>query len=67
MWIKVKTFPRIISALKAESVLRRVDRQGYLVSLTSTSSHEKVLDDVPIVREYANVFPDDLPGTPPDR
>ena len=25
------------------------------------------LEDIPIVREYADVFPDDLPGMPPDR
>lgn len=25
------------------------------------------LDQVPVVREYANVFPEDLPGMPPDR
>ena len=25
------------------------------------------LEDIPVVREYANVFPDDLPGMPPDR
>jgi hypothetical protein len=48
-------------------MLRKPDFQGYLVSLTSTSSQEKVLDDVPIVGEYADVFPDDLSGTPPDR
>jgi hypothetical protein len=26
-----------------------------------------LLDDIPIVCEYANVFPNDLPGMPPDR
>ena len=25
------------------------------------------LEDIPVVCEYANVFPDDLPGLPPDR
>ena len=25
------------------------------------------LDDIPVVNEYADVFPDDLPGMPPDR
>ena len=25
------------------------------------------LEDIPVVREYADVFPDDLPGMPPDR
>jgi hypothetical protein len=24
-------------------------------------------EEIPVVREYADVFPDDLPGMPPDR
>jgi hypothetical protein len=27
----------------------------------------KSLDEIPVVREYPDVFPDDLPGMPPDR
>nr|GEX53659.1 putative reverse transcriptase domain-containing protein [Tanacetum cinerariifolium] len=30
-------------------------------------SEEKRLEDVPIVREFPKVFPEDLPGLPPDR
>ena len=25
------------------------------------------LEDIPVVREFPDVFPDDLPGIPPDR
>ena len=25
------------------------------------------LEDIPVVREFSDVFPDDLPGLPPDR
>ena len=25
------------------------------------------IEDIPVVREYADVFPDDLPDMPPDR
>ncbi|XP_022857607.1 uncharacterized protein LOC111378606 [Olea europaea var. sylvestris] len=64
---RIRALPRIISALKAESMLRKADCQGYLVSLTSKSTQEKVLDDVPIVREYVDVFFEDLSSTPPDR
>ena len=28
---------------------------------------ESKLENIPVVCEYANVFPDDLPGMPPDR
>jgi hypothetical protein len=27
----------------------------------------KVLTDIPVVSEFPDVFPDDLPGLPPDR
>ncbi|KAK6149329.1 hypothetical protein DH2020_016854 [Rehmannia glutinosa] len=41
---------------------------GYLVSVMSIDEqHQPTLDEVLIVREYPDVFPDDLPGLPPDR
>nr|GEW95175.1 putative reverse transcriptase domain-containing protein [Tanacetum cinerariifolium] len=43
----------------------------YLAQVTSKKaddkSEEKRLEDVPIVREFPNVFPEDLPGLPPAR
>jgi hypothetical protein len=27
----------------------------------------KILEDIKVVNEYKDVFPDDLPGMPPDR
>jgi hypothetical protein len=34
---------------------------------TVNSVKGKVMQDIKIVNEYPNVFPDDLPGMPPDR
>ncbi|GKC46961.1 hypothetical protein Tco_1064683 [Tanacetum coccineum] len=34
---------------------------------TSSRSEERRLEDVPIVREFPEVFPEDLPGLPPAR
>jgi hypothetical protein len=31
------------------------------------SLHTKAILDVPVVREYEDVFPEELPGLPPDR
>jgi hypothetical protein len=31
------------------------------------SLHTKAISDVPIVCEYEDVFPEELPGLPPDR
>ncbi|GKD36544.1 putative reverse transcriptase domain-containing protein [Tanacetum coccineum] len=45
--------------------------QVYLAQVTSKKnedkSEEKQLEDVPIVREFLEVFPEDLPGLPPAR
>ncbi|KAJ9567039.1 hypothetical protein OSB04_003005 [Centaurea solstitialis] len=38
---------------------------GYV--LDATKEVKKIVKDVPIVGEYPDVFPDDLPGLPPDR
>ncbi|MCV5003202.1 hypothetical protein OFM39_26420, partial [Escherichia coli] len=32
-----------------------------------TKERETVPEDIPVVREYLSVFPNDLPGLPPDR
>ncbi|GKG63038.1 hypothetical protein Tco_0638685, partial [Tanacetum coccineum] len=34
---------------------------------TEDESEEKRLEDVPIVRDFPKVFPEDLPGLPPTR
>jgi hypothetical protein len=41
-------------------------QQEYLYSCTYAITGLKV-KDIPVVCEYPDVFPDDLPGMPPDR
>ncbi|GKV00524.1 hypothetical protein SLEP1_g13198 [Rubroshorea leprosula] len=41
--------------------------QGFLVSVTDASSVTSRLEDIPVVREFPDVFLEDLPGLPPDR
>ena len=57
----------MISVIKACKMLAS-GCVGYLVSVISTTK-EVMLEpkDVPVVREFLNVFPEDLPGLPPDR
>jgi hypothetical protein len=51
------------------------DQKGFLVQLPrkldfSSEVHAvqaKVLTDIPVVSEFPDVFPDGLPGLPPDR
>ncbi|RVW45589.1 Retrovirus-related Pol polyprotein from transposon 17.6 [Vitis vinifera] len=56
---------RMISVLRASSLLKK-GCQGFLASVMSNESDLK-LEDIPIVREYPDVFPEDLPGLPPER
>ncbi|GJT08989.1 hypothetical protein Tco_0843451 [Tanacetum coccineum] len=51
---------------------RQENARGYATAATlargrEKKSEEKGLDDVPIVRDFPEVFPEDLPGHPPPR
>ena len=41
--------------------------KGYLATVRDTQQGELKLEDIPIVREFLDVFPEDLSGLPPDR
>ncbi|GJV24360.1 putative reverse transcriptase domain-containing protein [Tanacetum coccineum] len=60
----------IISCTKTQKYIEK-GCQVYLAQVTSKKaedkSEEKRLEDVPIVREFPEVFPEDLPGLPPAR
>nr|GEW65570.1 reverse transcriptase domain-containing protein [Tanacetum cinerariifolium] len=60
----------IISCTKTQKYIQK-GCQVYLAQVTSkkaeNKSKEKRLEDVPIVREFPEVFPEDLPGLPPAR
>ncbi|GJU31357.1 putative reverse transcriptase domain-containing protein [Tanacetum coccineum] len=60
----------IISCTKTQNYIQK-GCQDYLVQVTSKKaedkSEKKRLEDVPIVREFSKVFPEDLPGLPPAR
>ncbi|GKA72334.1 putative reverse transcriptase domain-containing protein [Tanacetum coccineum] len=60
----------IISCTKTQKYIQK-GCQVYLAQLTSKKtedkSGEKRLEDVPIVREFIEVFPEDFPGLPPAR
>ncbi|GJU25951.1 putative reverse transcriptase domain-containing protein [Tanacetum coccineum] len=60
----------IISCTRTQKYIQK-GCQVYLAQVTSKKakdkSEEKRLEDVPIVREFSEVFPEDLPGLPPAR
>ena len=63
----VKTSSSIISVMKARKLIGN-GCQGYLVYVVDTTVEQSLKpEDVPVVQEYLEVFPEDLPGLPPSR
>ncbi|KAL7234119.1 hypothetical protein ACSBR1_017668 [Camellia fascicularis] len=54
-----------ISSLQANRMLRK-GCHGYLACVVSTEQPEQRLKEFPVVREFVDVFLEDLPGLPPD-
>ena len=56
----------MISAMTAQKMLRK-GCQGYLAYVVETGKEGTILDEIPVVREFPDVFPDDIAGLPPER
>ena len=56
----------IISALQSTAMVRK-GRPAYLVYLHGEEKEERRLEDVAVVRDFLDIFPEELPGPPPDR
>ncbi|GJR65033.1 hypothetical protein Tco_0011098 [Tanacetum coccineum] len=57
---------KIISCIKASKYIER-GHQLFVAHVTEKEPKEKCLEDVPVIRDFPEVFPDDLPGLPPPR
>ncbi|GJZ64955.1 putative reverse transcriptase domain-containing protein [Tanacetum coccineum] len=57
---------KIISCIKANKYIER-GHQLFVAHVTEKEPKEKRLKDVPVIRDFPEVFPDDLPGLPPPR
>ena len=62
-----KTTIRQISALQLRRVVRKYCK-AYAVTITNEENLNKIdklkLEDIPILREYVDVFPEEIPGLP---
>ena len=56
----------VISALEAKRLLHK-GCKAYLAYVIDTSTSKVMLESVPVVWEFSNVFPEDLLRLPPDR
>ncbi|GKF07453.1 hypothetical protein Tco_0041677, partial [Tanacetum coccineum] len=57
---------KVISCIKARKYIER-SCHLFLAHVTKKKPKEKRLEDVPVIRDFPEVFPDDLPGLPPPR
>nr|GFA21416.1 reverse transcriptase domain-containing protein [Tanacetum cinerariifolium] len=57
---------KVISCIKARKYIER-GSQLFVVHATEREPQEKWLEDVSIIQDFSEVFPDDLPGFPPPR
>ncbi|GKC43802.1 putative reverse transcriptase domain-containing protein [Tanacetum coccineum] len=61
-----KTRLNLMSCIKTERYISR-GYQVFIAQVMEKKSDEKRLEDIPVVREFLEVFPEDLPGLPPVR
>nr|GEW97993.1 reverse transcriptase domain-containing protein [Tanacetum cinerariifolium] len=61
-----KTRLNLISCIKTERYIPR-GCQIFMIQVMEKKSEEKRLKDIPVVKEFLDVFPKDLPGLPPVR
>ena len=64
--IRREIAPSLINAMTASKTLRK-GCQGYLAFVVDRRQEGTRLEDIPIVKEFPDVFPDDISGLPPDR
>ncbi|GKA08156.1 putative reverse transcriptase domain-containing protein [Tanacetum coccineum] len=57
---------KVISCIKARKYIER-GCHLLLAHVTEKEKSEKRLEDVPVIHDFPEVFPDDLPGLPPSR
>ncbi|GJV75762.1 putative reverse transcriptase domain-containing protein [Tanacetum coccineum] len=57
---------KVISCIKARKYIER-GCHLFLAHITEKEKSEKRLEDVPVICDFPEVFPDDLPGLPPPR
>ena len=64
--IRREIAPSLINVMTASKMLRK-GCQGYLAFVVDRRQEGTRLEDIPIVKEFPDVFPDDISGLPPDR
>ncbi|KAL0537094.1 hypothetical protein IC582_026064 [Cucumis melo] len=61
-----RSLPQVISAIRASKLLSQ-GTWGILASVVDTREVDVSLSSEPVMRDYPDVFPEELPGLPPHR
>ena len=64
--ICIELSSNMISTMAAQRMLRK-GCQGYLAYVVEIGNEGTLVDEIPVVREFPYIFPDDIAGLPPDR
>nr|XP_027086619.1 uncharacterized protein LOC113708357 [Coffea arabica] len=62
---RVRRLP-LLSAMQAHRAIRK-GCEAYLAYVVDMEKEETSLEKIPMVKDFSDVFPEDLPGLPPDR
>ncbi|XP_074310255.1 uncharacterized protein LOC141646081 [Silene latifolia] len=57
---------KVINAMKLASQMRKGEHT-FLCNINSIGEEKLRIEDIPVVREFPEVFPEELPGIPPER
>ncbi|KAL8093144.1 hypothetical protein AgCh_035145 [Apium graveolens] len=57
---------KFLSVMQAKRLMRQ-GCEAYLAHVVDTKKEIPILDEIPIVRKFPDVFPEELSGLPPDR
>ncbi|GJV46893.1 putative reverse transcriptase domain-containing protein [Tanacetum coccineum] len=63
---KLQRMDKIVSCIKTQKYTEK-GCELFLAQVTEQESKEKRLEDVPVIQDFPEVFPDELPGLPPPR
>ena len=64
--IRSEPIPKVISAMEARHFLRK-GCEAFLALFLDSKREQVNFDNIPVIREFPDVFPEELPEVPPER
>ena len=64
--IRSESIPKVISAMEARCFLRK-GCEAFLALILDSKREQVNFENIHVMREFLDVFPEELPGVPPER